>query len=89
MAAQPVREDHFRGVRATYSDDAIESTGRYAAEAGLWSGSPVIMFNPDSASRFNLMPFESQARLLGAARQRHLAGHHDPFGGGTYRSGYR
>ena len=65
MAAQPVREDQFRGVRTTYSDDAIESAGRYAGEVGMSSRSRVIMFNPDSASKFNLMPFESQARLLG------------------------
>jgi hypothetical protein len=65
ISAQPVREDRFRGVRTTYSDDAIESAGRYTAEAGMSSGSPVIMLNPDSASKFNLMPYDSQARLLG------------------------
>jgi ADP-heptose:LPS heptosyltransferase len=65
MAAQPVREDGFRGIRTTYSDEVIEYAGRFIREAGLSSRSPVIMFNPDSASKFNLMPFESQARLLG------------------------
>ena len=65
MAAQPVREDCFVGVRTTYSDEAIESACRFTMEAGLSSRAPVIMFNPDSSSRFNLMPFESQSRLLG------------------------
>jgi ADP-heptose:LPS heptosyltransferase len=65
MAAQPVREDCFVGVRTTYSDEAIESACRFTMEAGLSSRAPVIMFNPDSSSRFNLMPFASQARLLG------------------------
>ena len=65
MAAQPVREDCFRGVRTTYSDEAIENAGRFSSEAGLSARSPVIMFNPDSSSRFNLMPFENQVRLLG------------------------
>jgi heptosyltransferase-1 len=65
MAAQPVREDCFLGVRTTYSDEAIEDACRFAREAGLSSGSPVIMFNPDSSSKFNLMPIERQASLLG------------------------
>jgi hypothetical protein len=65
MAAQPVREDCFLGVRTTYSDEAIESACRFTRETGLSSRAPVIMFNPDSSSRFNLMPFESQSRLLG------------------------
>ena len=65
MAAQPVRGECFRGVRTTYSDEVIEGTWRFTREAGLSPRSPVIMFNPDSAIKFNLMPFESQARLLG------------------------
>jgi len=63
--AQPLREDHFRGVRTTYSDEVVEEAGRFTSEAGLPPQSHLIMYNPDSASRFNLMPFETQARLLG------------------------
>jgi hypothetical protein len=65
MVAQPVRQDFFLGVRTTYSDEAIEYADRFIREAGLSFRSPVIMYNPDSSSKFNLMPFESQARLLG------------------------
>lgn len=63
--AQPVRGDGFRGVRTTYSDEAIEQASRFTTAAGLSPRSPVIMFNPDSACTYNLMPFESQAVLLG------------------------
>jgi ADP-heptose:LPS heptosyltransferase len=65
LVAQPVRADSFRGVQTTYTDDAIEQARRFTNEASLSPGSPVIMSNPDSASKFNLMPFESQAGLLG------------------------
>jgi ADP-heptose:LPS heptosyltransferase len=65
MTAQPVRGDCFRGVRTTHSDEVIDQAWRFANEASLSPGSPVIMFNPDSANKFNLMPFENQAALLG------------------------
>jgi ADP-heptose:LPS heptosyltransferase len=64
MVVQPVRGDCFRGVRTNHSDEAIEQARRFM-EAGVASHSRVIMFNPDSAIRFNLMPFENQAALLG------------------------
>jgi ADP-heptose:LPS heptosyltransferase len=62
--AHPVRGDGYRGVRTTYSDEAIEQASRFGRAAGLSPRSPVIMFNPDSACIYNLMPFESQAALL-------------------------
>jgi heptosyltransferase-2 len=65
MVARPVREGEYRGVRTTFSDAAIERASRFAAEAGLASGAPVIMVNPDGACRFTLTPFETQAALLG------------------------
>ncbi len=65
MVAQPVRTENFRGVRTTYSDEAIESALRFSKTGDLSHGSPVIMVNPDSSIRFNLIPFEHQAALLG------------------------
>jgi ADP-heptose:LPS heptosyltransferase len=62
--AQPGRESHFQGVRTTYSDEAIDRAWRFAEEADLSPHSQVLMINPDSSSKFNLMPFESQAGLL-------------------------
>jgi ADP-heptose:LPS heptosyltransferase len=60
----PVHGESFRGVRTNHSDEAIEQARRFVTEAGVVPRSRVIMFNPDSAVRFNLMPFESQAALL-------------------------
>jgi ADP-heptose:LPS heptosyltransferase len=64
MVAKPVREDYFRGVRTTYTDDAIENASAFYRDAGLSPRSPVIMYNPDSACKYNMMPFVSQAALL-------------------------
>jgi heptosyltransferase II len=62
--AQPVREEHFPGTRTTYSDAAIEGAARFAASVGLSPTAPVLMYNPDTASPFTLMPFDAQAALL-------------------------
>ncbi len=64
IAAQPIRPDSFRGVRTIHSDDAIELASRFMRDAGLSPHSPVIMVNPDSSSKFNLLPFDRQAELL-------------------------
>jgi hypothetical protein len=65
MIAPPVREACYRGTRTTYGDDAVEGARRFAAEAGLAPGAPVVMFNPDGASPFTRIPFGSQVALLG------------------------
>jgi heptosyltransferase-1 len=62
--ADPVREDIFPGVRTTYSDSVIEECGRVAVAAGLTDHTPVVMVNPDAASKYTLLPFERQAALL-------------------------
>jgi ADP-heptose:LPS heptosyltransferase len=62
--AQPVREERFPGTRTTYSDAAIEGAARFAASVGLSPTTPIVMYNPDTASRFTMMPFGAQAELL-------------------------
>jgi ADP-heptose:LPS heptosyltransferase len=62
--ARPVRAERFPGTRTTYTDDAIEGAARFAAAAGLSPSAPVVMYNPDSASPFTLMPFAAQVELL-------------------------
>ena len=62
--ARPVREERFPGTRTTYSDAAIEGAARFADAVGLSPTTPVVMYNPDSASRFTLMPFAAQVELL-------------------------
>lgn len=64
MVARPVREECYQGTRTTCSDEAIEGARRFAAEAGVSPGAPVVMFNPDGASPFTTMPFPSQIALL-------------------------
>jgi len=62
--AKPVREDTFRGVRTTYPDEVIEKASSFYKDSGLLPHSPVIMFNPDCACKYNMMPFVKQAALL-------------------------
>jgi ADP-heptose:LPS heptosyltransferase len=62
--APPVRNDAFRGVRTTYSDRAIEDARSFVRDCGIVPGRPVILYNPDTAGRFTLMPFETQVALL-------------------------
>jgi hypothetical protein len=62
--ARPVREGRFPGIRTTYSDAAIDGAARFAASVGLSPSTPVVMYNPDTASRFTMMPFDAQAELL-------------------------
>jgi len=64
MVASPVRESRYQGGRVAISEQAIGEAARFATEAGLSPGAPVIMINPDGACRFTLLPFEQQAALL-------------------------
>jgi len=64
LVAEPHRPEHFRGLRLTLGDKAVEDAQRFAAGADLTCGLPVILFNPDAASPFTRMPFEKQAGLL-------------------------
>jgi heptosyltransferase-1 len=62
--ADPVREDRFPGVRTTYADAVIEESGRFVAESGLAGDAPLVIVNPDAASKYTMLPFERQAVLL-------------------------
>ena len=64
MVARPIREERYRGTRATLSDEAIEGARRFASEGGVSPGAPLVMFNPDGASPFTIMPQESQVALV-------------------------
>jgi ADP-heptose:LPS heptosyltransferase len=63
-AAEPLRPERFRGLRLTIDDGAIAEAGRFASQAGIRPGEPVIMYNPDAASPFTRMPMHAQAALL-------------------------
>lgn len=62
--AQPVRRGRFPGIRTSYPDAAIEGAAQFAASAGLSPMAPVVMYNPDTASRFTMMPVDAQVALL-------------------------
>jgi ADP-heptose:LPS heptosyltransferase len=64
IVADPVRTEPFRGVRLTFADSAVDMALRFASSIGLSSDVPVVLFNPDGASPYTRMPFETQADLL-------------------------
>lgn len=64
QVAIPIRTESFQGVRVTLSDSAVEQAARFVTDAGLAPGLPIILYNPDTASRFTLMPFDSQVDFL-------------------------
>jgi ADP-heptose:LPS heptosyltransferase len=64
LVAEPWRPEKFGGLRLTVGNRAVEDARRFASEAGLSAGAPVIMFNPDAASPFTRMPLDKQTALL-------------------------
>jgi heptosyltransferase-2 len=64
--AEPLRGDRFPGLRLTIDDAAFDEARRFASEANLRPGEPLLMFNPDAASPYTRMPFDRQAALLGS-----------------------
>ncbi len=66
MVAEPVRPGGFAGVETRYSDRAIADAAQFLRSAGISGSTRMVMFNPDAASIYCMMPFEFQAPLLGA-----------------------
>jgi ADP-heptose:LPS heptosyltransferase len=64
MVATPVRPESFQGVRLIFSDSAVEQAERFATKVGLAPDQPVIFYNPDTATRFTLIPFDRQVEFL-------------------------
>ncbi len=60
----PARLDEFKGARTILSDEAVDRARQYAVDAGINGAGRVIHLNPDAASRFTTIPFETQASLL-------------------------
>lgn len=54
----------FLGVPVTLSDEAFERAKTFLRDSGLPPEKPLVFLNPDTASRFTLVPFEYQAALL-------------------------
>ncbi len=64
LIARPLRPEAFPGVHVRVGDAAVEDAGRFVAEAGLPTGLPIIMLNPDAASPFTRVPDEILSGLL-------------------------
>lgn len=64
LVAEPVRDESFQGVTVTLDDAAVVQARQFAIQSGLSLEDHVILFNPDAASVFTLVPFEAQSRLL-------------------------
>ncbi len=64
LIAEPRRPEAFPGLQVRVGDAAVEEARRFAAEAGLPPGKPVVLLNPDAASPFTRVPDKSLAGLL-------------------------
>jgi ADP-heptose:LPS heptosyltransferase len=60
----PRRNERFRGVRLTLRAAARDRARQFASDAGLSSGRPIVLCNPDGASPYTRIPFEDQFALL-------------------------
>jgi len=60
----PERKEVFKGVKVTLSDSAIKQAQTFLASKGLLKGGPLILYNPDAASRFSRIPFELQGSII-------------------------
>jgi ADP-heptose:LPS heptosyltransferase len=60
----PKRKEPFRGVKVTLSDCAIKQARDFLTSKDLLKGSPLILYNPDAASRFSRIPFELQGSII-------------------------
>jgi heptosyltransferase-2/heptosyltransferase-3 len=54
----------FPGVEVTLSDEAVQGAQDWLKSAKVSDGKPLLFFNPDTASRYTLVPFEYQVDLL-------------------------
>ena len=89
MAAKPVRRDAFKGIRTMYTDDVIEQAAAFYQDAGATPRAPVVMYNPDSATRYNMLPLVNQVPLLEATRQKDEGRYYHPAGGRAHRGRHR
>jgi ADP-heptose:LPS heptosyltransferase len=64
LIARPQRPAAFPGLQVRIGDAAVDEARRFAEEAGLPAGKPIVMLNPDAASPFTRIPDEILAELL-------------------------
>ena len=54
----------FRGVNVTISDRAIKQARNFLTSKSLLRENPLILYNPDAASRFSRIPFQLQGCII-------------------------
>ena len=64
LVAKPGRPKVFRGLHVRVGDAAVQEARRFAEDAGLAAGNPVVMINPDAASPFTRIPADVLSALL-------------------------
>jgi ADP-heptose:LPS heptosyltransferase len=62
--ATPKRNELFKGVTLTLSDAAIRQAQTILTSENLPRSNPLILYNPDTASRFTRIPFELQGSII-------------------------
>jgi hypothetical protein len=64
LIARPQRPETFPELQVRVGDAAVEDARRFAEEAGLPAGRPIVMLNPDAASPFTRIPDKILSGLL-------------------------
>ena len=54
----------FKGVNVTISDHAIKQARNFLTSKSLLRKHPLILYNPDAASRFSRIPFQLQGSII-------------------------
>ncbi len=60
----PVRSEKMRGVSTYYSDSILNEAMTLIQSLRFCSTKPVILFNPDTASPYTMLPFDNAVQLV-------------------------
>lgn len=60
----PQKIEPFKGVNVTLSDRAIKQAQDFLMSKNLLRENPLILYNPDAASRFSRIPFQLQGSII-------------------------
>jgi len=64
QVAPQVRPGPFQGAKIILSAGAAQEAEAFLTSTGLPKDKPLLLFNPDTASRFTRVPFEKQVEFL-------------------------
>lgn len=58
------RKGQFKGVNITISDRAVKQAQTFLTSKDLLRNNPLVLYNPDAASRFSRIPFQLQGSII-------------------------